>query len=138
MQTKIYREQHGRIRQQVRAMLALEHGAADAFELQMQLGRLAGSVKMHLLAEDDGLYPRLLQHQDERVRTKAAEFQTSMGTLASAFLGFVETWRESGAIGKDRAAFFRDLRGVADALNRRMDLEDNELYALADRELALA
>ncbi len=133
-QTKLYREQHGRLREHVAKMLP----AADPAEKRTLLAQLAGQVKMHLKAEDDSLYPRLLAHGDPAVRVKAAELQRSMGMLAGSFTGFYEKWIKTGAIAADAAGYDRELRGVVEALANRMDMEDHELYDLADHALAAA
>lgn len=138
MQTKIYREQHGRIRAVVREIVAMETAGASELEIRTALARLTGTVKIHLGAEDASLYPRLLGHPDAGVRTKAAEFQNSMGGLAAAYIAFTERWLTGTGLRSDRAAFFAEFRGVAEALATRMDREDAELYAMADRELAAA
>ena len=136
MQTKIYREQHGRLRQILREMSAMERSGADDLDIRRTLGRLTGTVKIHLAGEDEGLYPRLASHSDAAVRAKAKQFQESMGGLAAAYLSFTEKWTDAAALRDDRAGFFREFGGVSKALNDRMELEDNELYEMADRELA--
>jgi hemerythrin HHE cation binding domain-containing protein len=138
MQTRLYREQHGRIRRFAADLLRAAGAEAPAIQLRMDLARLSGSVKMHLIGEDEGLYPRLLQHADPEVRAKAVAFQAGMGALAGAFGAFYETWKKAGAIEADRAGFNAQLGDVLNALGRRMDAEDADLYALADRELAAA
>ena len=138
MQTRLYREQHGRIRRQATDLLRAAGGETTATQLRMDLARLSGSVKMHLTGEDEGLYPRLLQHADPAVRAKAVAFQSSMGALAGAFVAFYEAWKKAGAIEADRPGFNARLGDVLAALGQRMDAEDGDLYALADRELAAA
>ena len=138
MQTKVYREQHGRLRQIVREVTALERSDADYMEIRRMLGRLTGTIKIHLAGEDEALYPRLLTHADQAVRVKAQTFQESMGGLAGAYVAFSEKWSSAELLRNDRAGFFREFGAVADALGQRMDLEDRELYAMADRELATA
>jgi hemerythrin-like domain-containing protein len=138
MQTRLYREQHGRIRQLAAGLERAAKAQTSAGSLQMELARFSGAVKMHLLGEDEGLYPRLLEHPDAAVRAKAAAFQQSMGSLAAAFLAFYESWTKAGAIEGDPARFRAELTDVLGALSRRMDLEDGELYVLADRALTAA
>ncbi len=133
-QTNLYREQHGRLREHVGKMLS----ATDPAEQRTLLAQLAGQVKMHLKAEDDSLYPRLLSHGDAGVRVKAGELQRTMGSLAATFTQFYETWIKPGTIAADRAGYDRELRGIVDALAKRMDMEDRELYDLADRALSAA
>lgn len=138
MQTSIYREQHGRIRQIVREIAAMESAGAADLEIRTALGRLSGTVKIHLAGEDASLYPRLFSHPDAAVRTKAKNFHDSMGGLTAAYVAFAGRWSTGAALREDRAGFFSAFRAVADALTTRMDKEDAELYAMADRELAAA
>jgi len=133
-QTALYRDQHGRLREHAAKMLA----APGAAEHRTLLAQLAGQVKMHLKVEDDSLYPRLIAHSDAAVRDKARQLQTSMGALAGTFQAFYEKWIKAGAIAADEAAYVREMRAVIDALAKRMDMEDKELYDLADRALHAA
>jgi hypothetical protein len=135
METRLYREQHGRIRQLAAGLQRAVSADTPATGLRMELARFSGAVKMHLLVEDEGLYPRLLAHADAAVRAKATAFQDSMGTLAAAFAAFYEKWTKAGAIEADPAGFRKELGDVLAALSQRMELEDGDLYVLADREL---
>jgi hypothetical protein len=136
MQTRLYREQHGRIRQLAAGLQAAASAQAPAADLRMELARFSGAVKIQLMVEDEGLYPRLLEHADPAVRDKATAFQQSMGSLAGTFLAFYERWVKTGAIEADPSGFRTELGDVLAALSRRMELEDGDLYLLADRELA--
>lgn len=138
MQTKTYREQHGRLRQILNDLKTGDRQNAPESEMRSHLARLSGLVKIHLTNEDEGLYPRLFAHQNDAVRKKAAQFQQTMGSLAKAFTDFYGKWTKGNAISADRAGFSKELAAVLGALSARMDLEDRELYALADRELATA
>ena len=132
--TRIYRDQHNRLRSHVTKMV----GASSDSEHKTLLAQLAGSLKMHLKGEDDSLYPHLLAHQDPAVRDKAAQLQRSMGDLAASFDAFYAHWIKPGAIAADVPAYVTELKAVIDALATRMDLEDRELYDLADRALTTA
>jgi hypothetical protein len=132
--TRLFREQHDRLRIHVTKMLE----AKTDSEHRTLLAQLAGSVKMHLKGEDDTLYPHLLAHSDPAVRRKAAELQQSMGDLARTFDAFYAHWIKPGAIGADLSGYRTAMKGVVDALATRMDLEDRELYDLADRALTAA
>ena len=133
-QTRIYRDQHNRLRELAGAMLALSP-TAPCSEHRTALAKLGGTVKMHLKLEDDSLYPRLLQHKDPAVRASAAALQQSMGALAGTFTSFYEHWIKVGVIDEAPAKYLDELRAVIDALAKRMDLEDRELYDMADAQL---
>ena len=132
--TRLYREQHDRLRSHVAKML--EANAEP--EHKKLLAQLAGSVKMHLKAEDDSLYPHLLAHRDAAVRAKATQLKQSMGDLATTFDAFYTHWIKPGAIAADTPRYRSEMSAVIDALAARMDLEDRELYDLADRALLSA
>jgi hemerythrin HHE cation binding domain-containing protein len=132
--SRLFRDQHSRLRIHVTKMLEAKTDA----EHKTLLAQLAGSVKMHLKAEDDTLYPYLLAHRDAAVRRKAAELQQSMGDLAQSFDAFYAHWIKPGAIAADLPGYHAEMRAVVDALAKRMDLEDRELYDLADRALTAA
>ncbi len=132
--TRLYRDQHDRLRTHVTKMFEATTGS----EHKTLLAQLAGSVKMHLKAEDDSLYPRLMAHADASVRSKAAELQRSMGNLAAAFDAFYARWIKPGAIAADPQGYGTEMKSVVALLATRMDLEDRELYDLADRALQAA
>ncbi len=132
--TRLYRDQHDRLPAHVAKMF----DAKTDSERKPLLAQHAGSVKMHLKAEDDSLYPRLLAHHDVAVRRKAAELQQSMGDLAGAFDAFFARWIKPGAIAADPRTYDHEMKSVVAALATRMDLEDRDLYDLADRALKAA
>ncbi|HTW85060.1 MAG TPA: hemerythrin domain-containing protein [Candidatus Sulfotelmatobacter sp.] len=127
--THMYRGQHERLRHHAEMML---HATTESAHTLL-LARLAGSLKMHLKGEDESLYPHLLTHGSAEVRIKAAQFQMSMSEFSERFDRFYQRWTKEGSIASDPAGYQAELRVIIDSLVRRMDLEDNELYALADR-----
>lgn len=137
MQTKIYRQQHGDMRRELndlrKTIMPLQPEEARA-----RLARLAGLLKIHLAMEDRALYPRMLTHGDPEVRQTAGEYQQSMGNLAQAFEAFYERWRKHGEIEAHASEYADAYQALAQALNRRMDLEDKNLYDLVDEKVDLA
>jgi hypothetical protein len=134
--TRLYREQHGRIRQLLQPLVSPSRDAVPATILRTALAKVAGAVKMHLRDEDHDLYPALLTSESPDVRATATEFRETTGGLASSFSAFYEKWIRPGAIDARRSEFFSDADVVLGALSRRMDLEDGTLYRLADGEAA--
>ncbi len=108
--------------------------AASEQEVCLELSRLAGIVKIHLSLEDKNLYPRMLEHADASVRETAQEYQRSMGDLAPVYLAFHEKWMRSGAIEKDRQLFIKEFTGVREALKKRIELENANLYDVIDKQ----
>ena len=136
MQTEKFRRQHSellRLAGEIAGMLSVEQLSKDATEAARGLNKLAGLLLVHLTLEDASLYPRLLQHADPAVRTMASDYMTSMGGLKATFEGYAKKWTTAAAIQAGAAAFVTETNGIIDALGKRIDKENNELYALVDR-----
>lgn len=133
MYTLLYRQQHAMIRRQVNTLADGVHGAKGATELRVALSRLAGTIAIHFTTEEDSLYPRLLRSHDAMACTTARRFQDSLGSIARAFGSYFETWKQYGAIERERGRFASETRDILEALIRRMDAEDEQLYALVDQ-----
>jgi hypothetical protein len=131
--TRLYREQHTRIRALCRPLLDPKRTSASPPALRAALAKLAGSVKLHLRDEDGRFYPRLLRDADDAVRSMAAAFQASMGNLAVDFAQYYEKWVRPDAIDAERARFFAETDRILDALLDRIEREDRELYERVDR-----
>lgn len=110
----------------------------DAEACRSGIAKLAGILKIHLAMEDKALYPQMLAHSDAMIRQTASEYQQSMGQLAPVFEAFYEKWRKHGVIESAPNEFVSAYRALADALNKRMDMEDANLYQVVDENLVLA
>lgn len=135
MQTKLFRQQHGEILRSLDEIDRVRNGSEQ--QICGELARLAGIVKMHLTLEDKNLYPAMFKHADAQVRATAEEYQRTMGDLAPAFIAFHEKWTRAGAITADHSGFLRDYMRIAEALKRRIDLENHNLYNLVDAKVLL-
>jgi hemerythrin HHE cation binding domain-containing protein len=90
--TRLYREQHTRIRALCAPLATAGRASASSAEIRSALAKLAGIVKLHLRDEDMQLYPRLFKHEDRAVRDVATTFRATMGSLAEDFRSFYERW----------------------------------------------
>ena len=107
-------------------------GGGDAYRVSLQLARLHGLLRLHLIAEDAALYPALLGSGDARTVALAREMQAETGLLAEGLERFMTRWSSSALIGSDFPAFRAELGELLDQLVARIGREDNELYPLAD------
>lgn len=131
VQTKLYRQQHGEILRhldQVQKTIP----AGTEHEICLELSRLAGVLKMHLTLEDQNLYPRMLAHENAMIRKTAENYQLTMSQLAPAYMAFHEKWTKHGAIDADRAQFAKAFAEIRDALQQRIQRENEGLYQLID------
>lgn len=106
--------------------------AKDASAVRSLLSRLAGKLQVHLSTEDRSLYPHLLNSSDANVKATAQKYMDEMGGIAAAFKEYVSKWPHALAIQKAPADFIKDTKGIFDALAKRIEREDAELYTLVD------
>lgn len=97
------------------------------------LPSLTGRVTIHLTMEDNGLYPKLLNSGDPKIRQTAADFIAEMGNFKKAFGDYNEKWNSILKVKNNIEEFNRETQMIMTALIRRINQEDRELYDLADR-----
>ena len=133
--TDSYRKHHDEIlgiAREINALLGATIADGDAETIRKLLSKLAGLVNVHLAMEDKGLYPELLAHGDASVKATARRFSDEMGSVAAAFVAYINTWPTSTAIKADPARFTTESKGIFNALSKRIHRENTELYVLLD------
>lgn len=113
--------------------LMVEKVSISAFELTKKIARLAGLLKMHLKYEDDVLYPKLNISTDQKVRLTTERFINEMGGLSKAFDEYRNLYKRSSQIKDKPEAFIRDTQKIMEALWKRVQKENEDLYLLAER-----
>jgi hypothetical protein len=130
MATDALKAHHAKLRDIAGQILsALKHplpagNPAGAREL---LAKLGGILTVHLAAEDQSFYPRLLSDKRREVSELAARFQHEMGGLKEAFGQHMKRW-SSEAVSGDTTGFARDTAALMATLGTRMDREEREIY----------
>ncbi|HHW14797.1 MAG TPA: hemerythrin domain-containing protein [Firmicutes bacterium] len=135
-QTDLFRRQHQELLQIVEEISPLLNAGAldkEAVKVRALLATLAGKLKVHLSAEDNALYPKLLNHKDPEVATLARQYQEEMGGLKQAFGEYLSRWPGPAQLQRDLGKFIAETRDIFDALRRRIDKENHGLYAVVDR-----
>ncbi|MDF2839451.1 MAG: hypothetical protein K0Q99_222 [Clostridia bacterium] len=102
----------------------------EAAKLSQSINILAGKLKMHLIAEDDYLYPKLLKGADFKAKETAEKFINEMGNLAQVFTEYKGKYNISPRILGDIDGFIKETKMIVDALENRMNREDRDLYIL--------
>ncbi len=102
----------------------------DASRVRILLAEFAGKLKVHLAIEDKSLYPYLLTHEDETVKSTTRKFIEEMGHLYQAFSDYLEHWPGAPSIQKDAGKFIEETKEIVRALENRIDRENRELYPL--------
>lgn len=137
--TQKFRVQHGELLNVAKSIAGLLDAAAlreDATEVRHLLSVLHGKLSVHLAMEDKSLYPRLLRHHDSNIRETTQRYIDEMGSLAGAFKAYVERWPTPSAIQSDPETFIAETGGVFEAIGKRVQQENSELYVLADEQAA--
>jgi hemerythrin-like domain-containing protein len=135
-QTDNFRRQHDELLQiaaEMTPLLSVDALTREAVKARALLATLAGKLNVHLSAEDNALYPRLLNHRDAQVAELARRFQDEMGGLKEAFGGYLSRWPAAAQIQKDPGQFVKETKGIFEALSRRIDKDNQGLYAVVDR-----
>lgn len=133
--TDTFRKHHDEIlniAREINGLLGTSIDDATADAIRKLLSRLAGQVTVHLAMEDKGLYPDLLSHGDASVKATARRFSDEMGSVAAAFVGYIQAWPTSAAIKADPVRFTTESKAIFNALSKRIHRENTELYVLLD------
>jgi hemerythrin-like domain-containing protein len=104
--------------------------SVNVAETALHISRLAGLLKIHLLEEDQFLYPGLLGCQDDEIENMASVYMNEMGNLASEYTEFKNKYNISSKIKGNVDIFISDAKRIMDVLNKRIQKEDSELYYL--------
>lgn len=129
--TKRYVEQHQDLLEvagRLQGMLDAAALADEAQPVRSVLSELLGKLSVHLAMEDEVLYPRLLEHEDKKVRDIATRVQAEMGGIAKAVGQYRETWPSARAIQQKPEDFVEQTTGILSALAARIQLEDEQLF----------
>ena len=132
-----FKRQHREIREladKISMILNQDLLVQDPMEVRNLLSTLSGKLMMHLAMEDQFLYPNLMESNDSQIQTTAARFSTEMGDLVKVFKDYSEKWLTPSSIKANPDTFIKDSHDIFQALLRRIEREDRELYPLVDQE----
>lgn len=125
-----YRRQHGEIEAAIGTLselLRAQDAASRTFDIRVLLNDLSSKVSTHLLHEDRVLYPKLLEHDDARVRAAAAELRDELSGLHTVCDHYFAAWSNVTAIAMRFHTFRSETRHVMARLQERMKREDEAL-----------
>lgn len=116
----------------IKDRLSVEEIERDARNIRTALARFGGKLRVHARMENEALYPDLMMHADERVRTQASRLLDEVGTLYAMFDRLEQRWPGADEMVKQPREFILDVLSCFDQLGRRMSVENKTLYPLAD------
>jgi hypothetical protein len=100
----------------------------NVMETALHISKLAGHLRIHLLEEDKFLYPNLINCNDQEIRQLANEYSQEMGDLSSKYIEFKNNYNVGTKISKRQNDFIQEAKVMIEALKKRMNKEDKELY----------
>lgn len=87
---------------------------------------------MHLAKEDEYMYPKLIEHSDQKVSKMAKDFQKEMGGIKGVFGEFHSSWIAPKKLEGNPVGFLTELTKLVGAVKKRIEREENELYKAFD------
>lgn len=102
----------------------------NAMKISNLLSQLAGKLKMHLMVEDQFVYPKLASHSDTRIQTTSQNFANEMGDLGKTFADYKTRYLGASKIADNTTLFINDTKNIFAALTKRMTNETHLLYPL--------
>jgi len=133
--TRNFRRQHEELLQiasRISSRLIAESLAGNAGEVRDLQSQLAGKLNVHLAMEDEYLYPELLKHEDESIRSLAKRFVDEMGGIKKVFTQYMNKWPSAHTIQEKPSEYIEETRALFKALEKRIRVEDSELYSTVD------
>jgi hypothetical protein len=106
--------------------------AQNSTRIRGLLAEFSGVLKLHLAAEDRALYPALLRHKDATLKALAAKYMSEMGGLVTTFGSYLGKWPTAVAIGANGNSFRSETTSLFQAVKKRIDRENGELYVRVD------
>jgi len=132
MATTALESHHGKLRVfagQLLAMTKQPDLARNSGAAREVLNKMAGTLSVHLAAEDQSFYPRLIADKRREVSDVAKRFQQEMGGLKETFALHLKQWT-GDAISANAPAFARETTQLLQTIGARMDREERDLYPL--------
>lgn len=130
-----YLEQHTTIATQISIIKKLVQSndlEKNAGEIALHINALAGKITIHLSMEDKYLYPRLIESKNLEVQKLAERYQKEMGSLAENFVRYKDKYNTGLKILGNRNELVSDTDFIFNAIEKRVEREEKELYKLID------
>lgn len=132
------RKQHEetiRIINEISNYLTTASVAENSQQIRALLSTLIGKVNVHRAAEDNYLYPKLLKHESKELRSLAEKYYKGFINTKDALSNYSSKWASSTKIKDNPKEFIEDTKGTFNRIIDRIEKENNELFALADKLL---
>lgn len=111
-----------------RNMDAADDLEARAFEIAQKISLLAGKLKIHLVTEDQYMYPYILEKGSQELKALAQGYMEEMGTISGEFTEYKNRFNTKSKIISNLNEFKVETLKIIKVLEGRMGKEDSNLY----------
>ncbi len=136
--TSPYREQHNdilEISSVILDCLDIDKLKGNSHIVRRSLSKLAGLVQIHLVLEDNSLYPILANSDNEVLKETSVKFMAEMGDISKVFTEYLDKWSTSSSIRNNTDQFITETKNILDSLNSRIMRENDIFYKQIDELL---
>src|SRR5690606_15091693 len=127
------KRQHEEIRASIAYILDIinkEQVEEKAMDIAKELNKLAGKLKIHLISENDFLYPDLLNSSNMKLKELAETYMNEMLGIGDSFMAYKDNYNTKTKILADVDSFVKETKETFQLLEARLNKEDKELYPL--------
>jgi len=125
--------EHGELSKLAAALqLLVDQSRPDGVRVAQARWALSRLLATHLAAEDVHVYPRLQASGDRAVAALANRFAHQLGGLAARWRSYMADW-QGERVRTEWPAFCAETKTIMQALERRIEQEEQQLYPLLDR-----
>lgn len=104
----------------------------DFLKIPGKLGELKLALQAHVLVENVHFYVYVQEkHKDDPINSEFIhDVRKDMNTIARVVVDFVKKYQMKVFTNEVKVAFFEELNAIGDALTKRIDMEEAQLYTL--------
>lgn len=99
-------------------------------QIAKNINIITGKLKVHLLNEDEFLYPYLLSSSDPALNAFGIKYSEEMKEVTEAYEGYKSKYNTANKIRQNLSGFNENTKQVFAVLSDRIDREEKELYPI--------
>ena len=133
---EMLRKQHADLIEQVdtiRILIKKDEIVCNATMFHELLSKLSTDLGLHLLIEDDLLYPALMKYSKETISDIANRFVIELGGVKEAFKKYNAKWASHETIPECLEELISETEAIAAMLKKRIDKENNKLFPCIEK-----
>ncbi len=127
------KKQHAAIEEELKSIQDLtteENFSERLSDITLHINKLAGQLNIHLMSEDDFMYPALKASKEPEVREMAGSYSQEMGDLVVDFQNYKEKFNTRNKVLAALEEFRPATKVILNRIQTRIDKENRNLYRL--------